>query len=272
MKTKKTALVVLLASTTIIFSFVGLTPITITSLRENLLLTLFTEYEPADTLISIKYKSYYADEEATLHPASLCGWDAGFMAGAFSSALDTGYQGYESAAVRNRALTLFGADIIKGKLKLAGKDYEDKPIEIYQYSSVGVQAVFNKLYQKPTADFKGVGLQKLYNVSAKQYLRDATDIVVGIMSKKAVWDAEVKRYLQQATTKEEFYMDEFATETFTKIFSEKEMSECAPYANRMIGSMLRRGGDGSLPALILCLKTVLKDYDPEYYNAVGLKF
>ena len=247
-------------------------PITIDSVREAMLTTLFTSYDPADSAISIKIKDYYAPgEDATLWAASLCGREASYMPSIFKYAVDTLNEGFESS-VRSRVITLFGADVIKGKLKLAGKDYEGNPIQIYQYSSVGIQAVFNKLYQKPTASFKGIGLQKLYNVSAKQYLRDATDIVVAIMAKKTIWDAEVKRYLQQATTQEEFYMDEFAYETYTKIFGEQEMKECAPYVNRMIGSMLRRGGDGSLPALVLCLKTVLKDYDLEYYSKVALKF
>jgi hypothetical protein len=92
------------------------------------------------------------------------------------------------------------------------------------------------------------------------------------MAKKTIWDAEVKRYVQTVTTKEDFYMGDFASETYTKIFGDAEMKECAPYVNNMIGSMLRRGGDGSMPTLIQCLKTVLKDYDPEYYNKVALKF
>lgn len=272
MKIKKLTILALLASSILLYSFVGLKPITVNSIRETMLMSLFTDYEPADSTITITVKNYFGnDTDADLHPANLCGWDASFMAGVFTSAVDTSWQGFEWP-VRNRIAALFGADIIKGKLKLAGKDYEGNPIQIYQYSGVGVQAVFNKLYQKPTAAFKGIGLQKIYNVSAKQYLRDATDIVVGITAKKTLWDAEVKRYLQVATTSDEFYMDDFASETYTKIFGEKEMKECAPYANKMIGSMLRRGGDGSLPALIVCLKTVLKDYDLEYYNKVALKF
>jgi hypothetical protein len=254
------------------FTYRAGTPITVESVRERLLMNLFTDYEPADTTITITVKNYFGnDTDADLHPANLCGWDAGFMAMAFTSAVDTTWEGY-TWPVRNRVAKLFGADVIKGSLKTAAKDYEDKPIMITQYNGLGIQAVFNKLYQKPTTSFKGIGLQKLYNASSKQFLRDATDIVVGIMSKKTIWDAEVKRYMQQVTTNPEFYMDDFASETFTKIFGEKEMAECAPYANRMIGTMLRRAGDGSLPTMIPLLKTVLKDYDPEYYNKVALKF
>jgi hypothetical protein len=254
------------------FTYRAGTPITVNSIRETLLMTLFTDYEPADTTISITVKNYFGnDVDGKLHPASLCAISPSFMPSTFRYAVDTSYEGFE-AGVRARMISLFGADVIKGKLKIPGKDYEGNPMFIYQYSGVGVQAVFNKLYQKPTATFKGIGLQKLYNVSSKQYLRDATDIIIAIMAKKPIWDAEVKRYLQQVTTKEDFYMGDFAGETYTKIFGEKEMPECAPYANQMIGSMLRRGGDGSLPTLILTLKTVLKDYDPEYYNKVALKF
>jgi hypothetical protein len=272
MKTKKLFFACLILSTAISFSFVGLTPITVNSIRENLLMSLFTNYEPADSTISILAKNYYGDGvDVKVYPASLCGWDPSFMANNFKYSVDTSYEGFEGS-VRTRMLTLFGADVLKSKLKLPGKDYEGNPIYIYQYSGVGIQAVFNKLYQKPTATFKGVGLQKLYNVSSKQYMRDATDIVVAIMAKKTIWDAEVKRYMQEVTTKEDFYMGDFAAETYSKIFGEAEMKECAPYANNMIGSMLRRGGDGSMSALIVCLKTVLKDYDPEYYNKVALKF
>ena len=67
-------------------------------------------------------------------------------------------------------------------------------------------------------------------------------------------------------------MDEFASQTYGKIFGEAEMAECSPAINRMLGTMLRRAGDGSLPAILLCMKTMMKDYDPEYYNKVALKF
>jgi hypothetical protein len=272
MKIKKLTILGLLAGSIFFYSFVGLTPITVNSIRETLLLSLFTNYDPADSTIFFTAKNYYGDGvDVKVYPSSLCGWDASFMASTFKYAVDTSYEGFEGT-VRTRMLSLFGADVLKSKLKLPGKDYEGNPIYIYQYSGAGIQAVFNKLYQKPTAAFKGIGLQKLYNVSAKQYLRDATDIVIAIMAKKTIWDAEVKRYMQEVTTKEEFYMGDFAGETYAKIFGETEMKECAPYVNNMIGSMLRRGGDGSLPTLQVCLKTVLKDYDPEYYNKVALKF
>jgi hypothetical protein len=269
MKIKKLTIIGLLASSLLFCSFVGLTPITVTSIRESLLLGLFTDYDPADSTITIK-ANYYG-EETTLHPTSLCGWDPGAFTGTLSYALDTAYMGY-NAQVMARFKSLFGADIIKGKLKLAAKDYEGNPIEIYQYSPLGVQAAFNKLYQKPTSSFKGIGLQKLYNVSAKQYTRDAVDVIVAITAKKAIWDAQVKKYIQQATTNEEFYMGEFADETYTQIFGEKEMKECTPYINKMIGMMLRRSGDGTMPTVVICLKTMLKDYDLEYYNKVATKF
>ena len=44
------------------------------------------------------------------------------------------------------------------------------------------------------------------------------------------------------------------------------------YESRVIGTMLRRQCDGSLPVLLTCLKTVLKDYDPTFYNKVAMKF
>jgi hypothetical protein len=269
MKIKKLTLIGLLASSLLFYSFVGLTPITVNSIRESFLTGLFTDYDPADSTISI-VANYYG-EQTTLHPASLCGFDPGFFTGTLNYALDTAYFGYD-AQVMARFKTLFGADIIKSKLKLAAKDYEGNPIEIYQYNPIGVQAAFNKLYQKPTSSFKSIGLQKLYNVSAKQYVRDAVDIIVAITAKKTIWDAQVKKYVLLATTNEEFYMGEFANETYTKIFGEQEMKDCAPYANKMIGMMLRRSGDGTMPTMLVCLKTMLKDYDLEYYNKVALKF
>jgi hypothetical protein len=272
MKIKKLILVGIVAATAISFSFVGLAPITVTSIRETIVSGIFTDYrdEAADTTITLPSKDYEGNP-TTLFPASLCGWDVGAFSGSFSYALDTGYQGYEGS-VLTRFKALFGADLIKSKLKLAAKDYEGNAIQIYQYSPLGVQAAFNKLYQKPTSTYKGIGLQKLYNVSAKQYVRDATDMIIAITAKKPIWDAQVKKYVQLATTDEEFYMGSFADETYTKIFGEQEAKECAPYANKMIGSMLRRSGDGTLPVLLVCLKTMLKDYDLEYYNKVALKF
>jgi hypothetical protein len=192
------------------------------------------------------------------------------------------YIGIDSTAVydalsSNRSKTLFGQDIIKDKIKMAQKDYNGQNMEWINYKAAGVQAIFDKLYVKPEGKIKGYLSQEIYNTVARDYVRDITRVVVKAMTRKPEFENYAKQYLQQAINKADFNGLEFIYATGEKLLTDLKWqsdSGWAMYPDQYIvlGILLRRQADGSLPVLLKCLKTLLKDYDTEFYNQVSSKF
>lgn len=168
----------------------------------------------------------------------------------------------------------FGANILAKRLKMAAYyQDEDTKRKVYDtftlYAKDGVQKAFDKLYVKPTADFEGYSMQKLYKLAAKDYVRDFSKLLVYLLStKKAVFEQAGKTYLLKATTDKDFYHRNVTGPAFKKLFpTEASKMQYPAFSEEInsgvIGSLLRRQCDGTLPTLVNCIKTVLKDYDPE---------
>jgi hypothetical protein len=261
--------IMLLASSIVLFSFTPETPLSVNSLRERFLKNLFTSWQPnaIDTSIYFLDKDDYGNQ-TKFYPTLQCGANASYHAWPI--------RGLATPESKQKVLSLFGASIIKSNLKVAGSYYSGGGMwdgEIVQYDAKGIQAVFNKLYQKPSASFKGIALQRLYNINVKEYARGTVDILVAINFRKSVWDKQVQAYLKEVSTDPDFEMRDFAYETHLRIFNEEKIiSTCSPDEIDLIGTMLRRAGDGTLPVLITCLKTVLKDYDSEYFSKNASRF
>lgn len=249
------------------------TPITVESIRNNFMNTLFdtyTQYE--DTTVIFMAKDPYEDKMIKMFAAPKCGWSPVWVAESFYAGLDTAWTNY-GPEVATRFKTLFGQDIIKSRVKMAAKDWEGNAITWNHFSGVGVQAAFTKLYQKPTATFKGLTTKKIYDISFKDYVRDITNIIIKVTANKPVFEAQAKLYFTKATTDPEFEGIGF-TSTATEAILGTYMTECLSdyYRERIVGTMLRRQIDGSLPVLLTSLKTLLKDYDPTFYAQVATKF
>lgn len=190
--------------------------------------------------------------------------------------------GIDSSAVydalsTSRSKNLFGQDIIKDKIKLAQKDYNGKTLEWINYKAAGVQAVFDKLYVKPDGKMQGYLWQEIYNATAKEYVRDITRVIVKAMANKPQFENFAKQYLQQAMSKADFNGLEFIYKTGETLLTDlkwQSSSGWAMYPDKYIvlGVVLRRQADGSLPVLLKCLKTLLKDYDTEFYNQMATQF
>jgi hypothetical protein len=256
------------------FSLIDLKPITVDSIRSTFLSTIFDTYtqEGDDTTVFFTRKSDYSDEMEKAYATRKCGSSPTFIAYSFYAGLDTAYTDY-GADVTNRYKTLFGTDIIKAKVKIAAKDWEGKPMYWNHFNGLAIKAAFDKLYQKPSGSYQGIGLQKIYNAAMKDYVRDMTNVIIKVMANKPAFEATAKQYLTKATTDPEFDGLSFGGEATEKLIG-KFTQPCLEeyYGERVVGTMLRRQCDGSLPVLLTCLKTLLKDYDPEFYNKVALKF
>ncbi len=151
---------------------------------------------------------------------------------------------------------------------MAQKDDKGKPKIFFFYSVEGVNALFTKLYTKPSNKFESITYQTIYNISLKAYMRDFTKFLAHILGQKATWTMVGNQYLKNAKIKKDFNpyaeMDFAYNKLFTTEASIKKFTNfTAEVSYYDLGTLLRRQCDGTLPTLLNCLKTVLKDYDPE---------
>lgn len=161
----------------------------------------------------------------------------------------------------------FGVPIHGKSVKMA-QNYDGYHSYFLFYNPQGMKVAFEKLYVKPTNSFEKYSYQQIYNLSAKAYVRDLTKYFAYIMSKKALFAQVSAQYLQSAKTNKNFNTYAESEKAFNKIFpteaSRKQFPNVADEVSYFdFGSVVRRQCDGTLPTILACLKTVLKDYDPE---------
>ncbi len=275
--TKYLKIVITLLIGTSLFSFskIGNT-ITVESIRSGFIGELFTTYPPnapsGDTTIFFWKKDEYNDKMVKSFVLSRCGWSPGLIPNYLYVRMDTTYGNYGPEALA-RFKSLFGQDLIKARIKTAAMDEEGNQVEWNHFSGAALQAAFNKLYQQPTGLFQEIGLQKIYDATLKNYVRETTNVIVKVMSNKPAFEAMAKKYMIKATTDPQFDGIDFSNQATQKLVA-KLSQECLNdyHDYRIVGAMLRRQCDGSLPMLLSCLKTLLKDYDPGFYKQVALKF
>lgn len=168
----------------------------------------------------------------------------------------------------------FGANITGKKVRMAAHYVdENTKKKVYDtfafYAKEGVQKAFDKLYVKPTANFEGYSMKKLYDLAVKDYLRDFSKLLVYLLNtKKDVFEQASKTYLLKATTDKDFYHGDITEPALKRLFPTEASKLKYPAFSEeinssIIGSLLRRQCEGTLPTLVNCIKTVLKDYDPE---------
>ncbi|MES2775921.1 MAG: hypothetical protein V4722_17225 [Bacteroidota bacterium] len=182
--------------------------------------------------------------------------------------------GYSKESLQNFKQA-FGKDLMGVPLKMATKTYDKKPILINQFKSDALKAAFDQLYKKPTEDFDGFALQKIYDIAAKDYFRSCATVIADVMKKKPMFIQLAMDYKRQATTVKNFYGPSASGKAEEKLLGKDYTpnADCMKYgADRIVGMMMRRHIDGSLPVLLTCVKTVLKDYDPEFYSTIQSRF
>lgn len=181
------------------------------------------------------------------------------------------------ANVRARFKNIFGEDILKSQLTLpVGKSHESgdaSPVFRF-FNGKAFTAGFKKLYKKPDGKFKGLVLQKIYNATLKDYCRDVADIVCKVLSDKTSFQKWADDYLVRAKADTAFNGITYTSHAADALIGTAEYHKlnCCTASDRIVGIMLRRQIDGSLPDLLACFKTILMDYDPEYYNKVKNNF
>ncbi|MBC7862729.1 MAG: hypothetical protein IAF38_07115 [Bacteroidia bacterium] len=234
----------------------------------------------SDTTIKITLKNRYNEGTYTAYPASQCKSSPAYMYYAFYIPLDSSaYWNYYSFSynkkVQNRFTKLFGKNIISKRMPTKYQSAGDVH-EFRFYSGAAMDAAFKKLYKKPTEKFRGFSLQRIYDLTLQSYCRDAGEVICKVKRQDSLFVKLSKNYLKGALNDSTFEGQSFTHEACKQLGfdPEKERGICIPayYHERIVGIMLRRQCDGSLPALLKCLKTLLKDYDPAYYEKIKTSF
>lgn len=146
----------------------------------------------------------------------------------------------------------------------------------YFWSGAAVEKIFNKYYTGPDNLFQQVTYGFIYNLAAKNYMKDYVQILNHLLvDKKAEWIRACNAYYTKAMTDPNFdgsYQSSLAVDS---LFSTNKKSQFkiidTSYLYKPVGELMRRQIDGSLPSIIKCVKRVLKDYDPMTFRQLKVK-
>jgi hypothetical protein len=139
------------------------------------------------------------------------------------------------------------------------------------WSGVAFEKIFKKYYGKPKNTFQYVTYGFIYDIAAKKYMKDYVFLLNHLMvTKKSEWKTICNKYQQQALTDSTFNGSIASYTAYEQLFSTSELLQLKviekSYLYIPIGELIRRQIDGSLPAIIRCIRTLLLDYDPETYK------
>lgn len=163
---------------------------------------------------------------------------------------------------------IFGTALHGNHVKMAKKDYDEKPSIFFFYSPAGLKTAFDKMYVKPGSGFQGYALQKLYNISYRKDVKETIRSLNKLLKNRAVFNQQSSIYLTKAKTDKKFNNNDIEVATYKKLVPTWKMEEgdetkYDSNSKNMLGSLMRRQCDGTLQTLIDSFKLFLKDYDPE---------
>lgn len=171
--------------------------------------------------------------------------------------------------------TVFGKNVRKPSFT---KNYR---FDQASYNGAVIQAAFNEVYMKPTETIDGMLLSRVYNISIKEYARACTYVMLDVIKNKTTFLQQTNLYKTKAIAGKLGDGIDFCYKASTVILGKDYDTKKANalvkaniegYSDRIVGMMMRRKLDGSLPVVMNCIKTVLKDYDTEFYETVKTKF
>ena len=141
------------------------------------------------------------------------------------------------------------------------------------WSGSAVVSAFNKYYGGPNNRFQHVTYGFMYKVAAKKFMTDYVKIINHLLvEKKEEWLKSCADYKEKALHDSTFDGSMASYHATEKLFTSKDLQSLqvipVNYLYIPIGQLMRRQIDGSLPSIVECLRTFLKDYDPENYRVL----
>jgi hypothetical protein len=185
------------------------------------------------------------------------------------------------------ARQMVGKPLVAGYWKMRYDGYSET---VAKFSGEGILVVFQRFYQPPSATFGGHTYQHIYNLCLKHYVRGGAHILCELLANKDAFRQVAAEYAQrglQPNPREPFNAVVFQEEKTRLLlpaplvaewnrFTENLLNPSDDvsrtiygYPDRLLGMLIRRHLDGSLPQCLEVIKRVLKDYDPEAYAQYG---
>ena len=135
------------------------------------------------------------------------------------------------------------------------------------WSGIAIEKVFNKYYGGPDNTFQKITYGYIYNIAAKNYMRDYIKILNFLLvEKKDEWKKACDSYYKKAMNDANFDGGVESSKVVKKLLSNNELKLEVIDTNYLyipVGELMRRQIDNSLPNIIKCIKIILKDYDNE---------
>jgi hypothetical protein len=152
---------------------------------------------------------------------------------------------------------LFGRALVK---KRTGAGEQSS----FAYDAASLEAAFKQLYLAPDATVGGTRAKVVYDTLFKDYVKHKAELIAGILERKG-FIAGAARDFSARMGKPGFDGIAFNMELSQKLKS--------PLGDepRLIGTLVRRHADGTLPAVLKMLRKVLADYDPATMKALDSK-
>lgn len=178
-----------------------------------------------------------------------------------------------------------------------GFEFSDRPSRqtasrqtLAYYSPQALQQLFDRLYLPPTASVAGVPARRVYDAVFRDYARGVAQVWAAALANGPALKALAQRYEAEAFAADTVLFDgfNFARDHAPSLLGPQLASDIEKHrqllnqpatttqasvplllADRLVGILLRRQMDGSLPTVLACFKRVLKDYDPEAYAQYG---
>jgi hypothetical protein len=156
----------------------------------------------------------------------------------------------ENLATLEKAFTkLFGRPLVK-------KRTGEGEAAVVEYDAAALEAAFRALYVKPASKIGGLEAQVLYDTFFRRFVRRVVAVVAAAEKQPGFLAAQAKVYRAQASTKG---FDGYAF----IIAATKQLPAAVKDEHRLVGTVIRRQADGTLPTLKRLLRALVTDYDPE---------
>jgi hypothetical protein len=155
------------------------------------------------------------------------------------------------------------------------------PGQLIRYDAKALDSLFKRLYVRPDATVAGLSARRIYDGVFAAWIRSVVKDLVAVLETLAAdqLDALARRY-ERAAGEEGFHGPAWLADQAERVglappqaAPEDEAFSTDPATRRttVMGVVLRRRIDGTLPVLLEGLKTVLRDYDPDTFASSGTR-
>jgi hypothetical protein len=153
--------------------------------------------------------------------------------------------------------TLFGQSLVKAR---SGSGDDTR----FSYNPAALEAAFTKLYVAPSTTVGGVRARVVYDTLFKSYVAQKAQAVAVVLSQKGFLASAAKDFTAQAAN------PKFEGAAWQDALASK-LPAPAKENPRLVGTLVRRHADRSLPVVIKILRRILTDYDPKTLESLDAR-